>query len=682
MLYHVDPRNNKNFITKYNMNINNLKVLILIFLLIETSCRPHLSRYKLEVYRTSNGTTSSRIYSNYYTSDSWNIITQFKYAYNSFFLFYDKNHGKIEILDSNFISVKRLVGMKKSYTIINAIDTNNDGNDELFFYNPGDILGIQTNYGSAEFYSVNNQFQLSILDTNNTYRNSWRDIIAFDFDNDGKRELLFYDPTNTFPDSSTTKIYRVSQNCSLTLINDFSWDKSWEILTPVKIGAAMGLLRYNGSKRTIELLNYDNHKNSFVSLNKTGGYSSEIDKIISGNFGTSNNSDLMFYEKNAEKLTFYSINDNILNRTNEKSTSGSFWEIILPYQIKKTNYDNLIFYQKQSDIKLKIPTYDGSGQVVHPDICKIDNNKYRLVFTPYPWSNDTLENPSILESNDGINFQKIPHSVTQPLVFHPVYKGYEHGHNDDPDYYKYDSIEYIIYQETLHLKGSTPPIQHKNIVLLSSNNNWETFSSSIILKERCSKIPCSVTVSPSIIKKNDTFYLFYVNVTDSTRIQYLSSDNIHDWQFKGNPSEGKNIIMSNSINICPWHINVIFNPYDRSYYMLITGKTSGYSSVGNSLYLAKSVDLINWELSSRPIMTKEDIHGANQIYRSSGIFRDFDQLDIYYSYSSDDWIWEINLRNNFSLRRLFPYKSYNWHIDLRKNYSIKGIFPLNAAFNN
>src|ERR1700750_1662651 len=46
------------------------------------------------------------------------------------------------------------------------------------------------------------------------------------------------------------------------------------------------------------------------------------------------------------------------------------------------------------------PTYDGSGQAVHPDIVAFDapwhGARYWMTMTPYPKSNQHLENPSIL----------------------------------------------------------------------------------------------------------------------------------------------------------------------------------------------------------------------------------------------------------------------------------------------
>ena len=56
------------------------------------------------------------------------------------------------------------------------------------------------------------------------------------------------------------------------------------------------------------------------------------------------------------------------------------------------------------------PTYDGSGEAVHPDILFFPNGwrgwEYWLVITPYPGDDTSKENPSILVSHDGITWRE------------------------------------------------------------------------------------------------------------------------------------------------------------------------------------------------------------------------------------------------------------------------------------
>ena len=65
-----------------------------------------------------------------------------------------------------------------------------------------------------------------------------------------------------------------------------------------------------------------------------------------------------------------------------------------------------------------VPTYEGSGQTIHPSMLYFKDgwNGYNfwLGITPYPNSNDAAENPSVFASNDGINWV-VPYNTPNPL---------------------------------------------------------------------------------------------------------------------------------------------------------------------------------------------------------------------------------------------------------------------------
>ena len=69
--------------------------------------------------------------------------------------------------------------------------------------------------------------------------------------------------------------------------------------------------------------------------------------------------------------------------------------------------------------KLNIPTYDGSGQGVHPDVYYNANGwngyRYWMAVTPYPGGNAAYENPSIVVSNDNVNWI-VPPGLSNPIV--------------------------------------------------------------------------------------------------------------------------------------------------------------------------------------------------------------------------------------------------------------------------
>jgi len=253
--------------------------------------------------------------------------------------------------------------------------------------------------------------------------------------------------------------------------------------------------------------------------------------------------------------------------------------------------------------KVKIPTYDGSGQAVHPSVLiNIIEKKYILAFTPYRNTNDKYENPSIVISSDGINFYEEQKGIN-PLVPAPVT-----DHNDDPEIF-YNGLQYyLLYLETLRP-------EKQNLCILKSSNriNWEK---TILFTQDLKINRKEFMVSPSITIKNKDYYLFYVNIYDSPyKIKYVTGSSIETLNF----SDKKDI----ALNTCmiPWHISITKNNNDN-YYMLITFVDIKQNPRIYTLYVAKSTDLINWDIAKNPILT--------DCYRSSGFIKD----NIFYIYSS------------------------------------------------
>ncbi len=62
-----------------------------------------------------------------------------------------------------------------------------------------------------------------------------------------------------------------------------------------------------------------------------------------------------------------------------------------------------------SAVILSVPTYDSTGQSVHPDVVLFPGgwhgSKYWMAMTPYPFGASSHENPSILNSDDGLAAQ-------------------------------------------------------------------------------------------------------------------------------------------------------------------------------------------------------------------------------------------------------------------------------------
>ena len=77
-----------------------------------------------------------------------------------------------------------------------------------------------------------------------------------------------------------------------------------------------------------------------------------------------------------------------------------------------------------------VTTYsDGNNQPTHPSVKFFSDgwngHKYWMAYTPYPFNNDSVENPCITYSDDGINWSEI--GINNPIQNKP-----SSGYNSDP----------------------------------------------------------------------------------------------------------------------------------------------------------------------------------------------------------------------------------------------------------
>ena len=95
--------------------------------------------------------------------------------------------------------------------------------------------------------------------------------------------------------------------------------------------------------------------------------------------------------------------------------------------LNKSGFTKAVLPLPNAQKPLNIPTYDSSGQAIHPSVIDFLNeyfipgwNGYRfwMAFTPYPYTNAQKENPSLAASHDGINWE-IPEGIVNPIVKPP-----------------------------------------------------------------------------------------------------------------------------------------------------------------------------------------------------------------------------------------------------------------------
>ena len=273
------------------------------------------------------------------------------------------------------------------------------------------------------------------------------------------------------------------------------------------------------------------------------------------------------------------------------------------------------------------PTYDGSGQSVHPDVIYFPDGwhgyKYWMVMTPYPNGDASKENPSILVSNDGSSWE-VPPGLTNPIDPTPA-----SGHNCDPDMiYNNDTDELWVYY--VEDGAGTSYLKRKKS---SDGVNWSG-------EEDIFSLPDYQILSPAIVKVGSTYHIWYVDAgsegcgASSTTVKYRTS------------SDGVNWSSAQDVNISQpgyviWHLNVIYVPSKGEYWMLFAAYPSGSSCDNTVLFFAKSTDGINWTTYNNIALNKGSGWDGVQIYRSALLYNESNNLlRVWYSAKGDS-AWHI-----------------------------------------
>lgn len=265
-------------------------------------------------------------------------------------------------------------------------------------------------------------------------------------------------------------------------------------------------------------------------------------------------------------------------------------------------------------VRIALPTYDGSGQVVHPDIL-VENSRLVMAMTPYPFSDDTFENPSVVVSTDGTTFTAVPGA--DPIVGPPPI-----DHNDDPDI-RIDprTGEY----EVLYLETLRP--ERQNLVALRSRDLATWSRRTAIAYDLAAGAP--FIVSPAAIEVAGATHLFAVDLAPDGqwRIVRMVSGDGQTWD-----ATTAAPIALDTGRLAPWHLDVFAVP--GGYAMLISALLDDFSR--QSLYLATSPDLAAWTLRPAPLLDEADPALAlTSLYRATGAVSG-DRLVIWYSHKYRD----------------------------------------------
>lgn len=274
---------------------------------------------------------------------------------------------------------------------------------------------------------------------------------------------------------------------------------------------------------------------------------------------------------------------------------------------------------------LTTPTYDGSGQTVHPSVVYIDGGfagyKYWMGITPYPGGNDDYENPSLLASNDGITWE-VPSGITNPLAPMPSHHNCDCCLVWDND----ASVLYLYYVEYL----SSGVI---NIYRFPITEDPLTVGTKVL----CTP-DTAVGWSPCVYRNGPGDWVMWFLDKDVKLQKWVSTDGLV-WSGQTFP-EFYNISdgLRTKNTLIPWHISV--NKFGDKYIFLSCAYPASGNNGQTDLYWAYA-DSMDAPIMFDTVAILNEFTGWGnaQVYLSCLTKTEDDSYRMYISARTTSWVW-------------------------------------------
>jgi hypothetical protein len=262
-------------------------------------------------------------------------------------------------------------------------------------------------------------------------------------------------------------------------------------------------------------------------------------------------------------------------------------------------------------------TFDGSGQVVHPDVATPPfeglDDRPRMAITTYPGGNANFENPSFFygEARDA---WRIPAGLTNPVVRPSA------GYLSDPDLvWLPDRREFWLYYRQVNTDNE--------ILVAASSDGVRWGASRAVVRASNHQ-----AVSPTVVRRSASDWLMWtVNSgpvgcsSSSTTVELRRSGDGVSW------SSPTTVALSQP-GVFPWHIDVQWIAARGEYWAMFNAKVAG-SCTTSALYLATSTDGVTWKTYSSPVLRRGAIpEFADVVYRATFAYEaDRDLVSIWHS---------------------------------------------------
>jgi hypothetical protein len=248
---------------------------------------------------------------------------------------------------------------------------------------------------------------------------------------------------------------------------------------------------------------------------------------------------------------------------------------------------------------LTTPTYDTSGQAVHPGVYDAgsgstwNSKRYWMAMTPYPAGDDSLENPSILCSDDNATWT-VPVGLTNPIEAAPG-----SGHNADPFLILgQDNKLYCFF-----MFGDTGVSK----VYVKSSSDGVTWSAKAELLSGAA----TALASPSVIWDGSQYVMYYIDASASPYHLYKRTCATPDGTWSTAISCGMTAPTGKDI----WHLCMVYD--SGQYFAFVVVCTAGTTGTATLIYFATSKDGQSFVMSKNYLLT----HGAAAAWDETAVYQ-------------------------------------------------------------
>ena len=256
---------------------------------------------------------------------------------------------------------------------------------------------------------------------------------------------------------------------------------------------------------------------------------------------------------------------------------------------------------------ISVVTYDGSGELVHPDAAVIagrwQGKRYWFSATPYPLGNPRLENPSIYYGRVSTEM-RVPLGVTNPIVPAPP-----SGYMSDPDLvHDPDSDELrMYYRKTIR------DLDEVHFITSRDGVHWSP-ATLVATTARYSLI------SPSVVRESATAWrMWTVNASAQGCTSTLAETSLQQRRSADGVTWGEPELVNLRLpGRVPWHWDVQYIAAKSEYWALVAAYPDGATCSRTSVYFARSADGTTWNVSPTALLGPGEVEPLRDIvYRSS-----------------------------------------------------------------